>query len=104
MVREFVRDLEGHLAVKVINYEKVELMSLQEAVNGAQAEYDAAVASHNEASERLAQAEAALADSKSELEIGTSVAEEPGVDTGAEPTGGEDQAGADGAPGFAQDV
>lgn len=104
MVREFVRDPDGHLAVKVINYEKVELTALQDAVNAAQSEYDAASQAATEANNRLNQAEAALADSKSELEVGEALARESDAESGAEATGGEDQASTDEAPGFAQDV
>lgn len=106
MARELVRDPNtGKPALQVINYEVVEVETLQQAVTDAQAEYDAAQLAANEANERLSQAETGLNESKSELEAGQAIAAESGVESGEEADGGTDQAeNPDEAPSFAQAV
>lgn len=105
MAREFVRDpATGKPAFQVVNYEVVELETLQNAVTDAQNEYDAARVAHEEASARLGAAEVALNDSKSELESGERIASEPDPNAGPEATGGEDSSNPDGTPSFAQEA
>lgn len=102
MAREFVRDPNtGKPAIQVINYEVVEIEVLQNAVNNAQAEYDAAKVSADEANERLSRAETGLGDAKSELEAGEAIASGGGADEGSEAASGEDSSGTDeAAPSF----
>lgn len=105
MAREFVRDpATGKPAVQIINYEVVELDTLQAAVDAAQAEFDQANQAHVDATNRLSEAESRLNDSKSELEVGQAITAESGTDGGSETVGGEDSSSTEESPGFVQDV
>lgn len=98
MVRTFVKDpATGKPAVEVINHEVVELQSLRDAKEQAEAEFNAATVlkqgGYDNMESVASEAESRFNDAKSELEAGESVAGEPDPQPGAEAAGGENPDG-----------
>jgi peptidoglycan hydrolase CwlO-like protein len=89
---------EGQLAEKIVteSYQPIELGSLQAEVDTHQQALDAILAEEASLAARKAEAEAALADSKSNVERGTAVVAQPTDTTPSEQTeGGASESPAD---------